>query len=145
MGMKGWTQVAGGKKRSWQLRCSKAVSDTRTDHAAAVRKMEEDFSLLWEDQGIKITYVHTSRSEDQLQDGYTGTFKQLLLGLCIWLQNAWSKKAWQVFKTFYGALQKKKKCYVTENNFCDFWYVWGRPVMPLGNLMDGMKGTSLLF
>lgn len=39
----------------------------------------------------------------------TGTFKELLLGLCIWLQNAWSKKAWQMFKTFYSALQKKKK------------------------------------
>lgn len=109
MGMKGWTQMAGGKKGSLQLQCSTAVSDTRTDHAAGVRKMEEEsFHCCGKTKVLKLhTYIRQEVKTNCRTD--TGTFKQLLLGLCIWLQNAWSKKAWQMFKTFHSALQKKIK------------------------------------
>lgn len=71
--MKSWTQMAVGKKRSKHLLCNIAVSDVRTDHSINTSKMKEDFPLLWEDQGITIRYVRTSRSEDQLQDRYRNT------------------------------------------------------------------------
>lgn len=113
---------------------------------------------------IKVLKLHTYIRQEVKTNCRTdtGTFRQLLLGLCIWLQNAWSKKAWQMFKTFYSALQKKKKKVMwlrtlsvtsdmfEEGQWCHWgisWMEWRAQVCCPNNLRTwlGLNNERVLF
>lgn len=157
MGMKGWTQMAGGKKGSLQLSVIQGQSTPLVSG-----KWKKIFHCCGKIKVLKLhMYIRQEVKTNCRTD--TGTFKQLLLGLCIWLQNAWSKKAWQMFKTFYSALQKKKKKIVMwlralsvtsdmfeEGQWCHWgilWMEWRAQVCCPNNLRTwlGLNNERVLF